>query len=69
MVRKTAATEAPAAQDIEPAAAPLPARITMVDRAFYEIGASGVHCDLMPGTVVTNPDIIKEVIARGAAFY
>lgn len=41
----------------------------MVDRAFYEIGGSGVHRDLPPGAVVTNPDIIKEVIAHGASFY
>lgn len=46
-----------------------PARITMVDRAFYEIGATGVHRDLAPGDVITNPEIIKEVIALGAAHY
>jgi len=62
MVKKTALPETPDSE-------PLPARITMVDRAFYEIGTSGVHRDLIPGTVVMDPEIIKEVLARGAAHF
>ena len=46
-----------------------PARITMAERLFYEIGNSGVHRDLSPGDVILDPEIIKEVIARGAAHY
>lgn len=49
--------------------APLPVRITLVQRAFYEIGSSGVHRDLMAGAVITDPVIIAEVLDSGATWY
>ncbi|PUA19586.1 hypothetical protein [Glaciimonas sp. PCH181] len=47
----------------------LPVRITMAERAFYEIGTSGVHRDLIAGDVITDPVVIAEVIAFGASWY
>ena len=47
----------------------LPTKITMAVRVLYEIGNSGVHRDLEAGDVITDPDIIAEVIAFGASWY
>lgn len=55
----------PAAQD----AAPLPTKITLTERVFYEIGESGVHRDFNAGDVIINPVIIQELIDFGASYY
>ena len=50
-------------------AAKLPEKLVMTQRVFYEIGTSGVYRDLQPGDVVTDPEIIQEVIDRNGGFY